>query len=108
MPRTVRSRSTRTGCSRSDRHRLIDIGDDTRAWTDKLHGSLPETYVLDKFPSLEEGIPREARRARILYIKSTLGHFPLVTNGIALPMILRTLRAKRLVREPLSEILQTE
>lgn len=88
-----------------EKRRLIDIGDDTRAWTDKLHADLPETVVLDGFPSLEEGIPREAARARILYIKSSLGHFPLVTSGWALPMLLRTLRAKRLVREPLAEIL---
>ena len=40
-------------------------------------------------------------------LAKNLGHFPLVTGGIALPMILRTLRAKRLVREPLSEILQS-
>ena len=88
-----------------DKRRLIDIGDDTRAWTDKLHADLPETVVLDGFPSLEDGIPREAARARILYIKSSLGHFPLVTSGWALPMVLRTLRAKRLVREPLAELL---
>jgi hypothetical protein len=92
----------------SDQHRLIDIGDDTREWTDKLHADLPETYVLEAFPSLEEGIPREASRARIVYIKSNLGHFPLVTNGFALPMILRTLRARRLVREPLAELLKSE
>ena len=55
--------------------------------------------------TLEEGIPKSAARARILHIKSSLGHFPLVTGGIALPMVLRTLRAKRLVREPLAEIL---
>jgi hypothetical protein len=30
-----------------------------------------------------------------------------VTNGIALPMILRTRRAKRLVKRPLAEILDT-
>ncbi len=91
----------------SDSHRLIDIGDDTREWTDKLHASLPDTVVLDGFPTLEEGIPRQATRARILYIKSNVGHMPLVTSGTTLPMILRTLRAKRLVREPLAEILQS-
>ena len=88
-----------------ERRRLIDIGDGTRAWTDKLHADLPETVVLEKFPSLEDGIPHEAARARILYIKSNLGHFPLVTSGWALPMVLHTLRAKRLVREPLAELL---
>jgi hypothetical protein len=91
----------------TDKHRLIDIGDDTRAWTDQLHAGLPETVVLEQFPSLEDGVPREAANARILYIKSNLGHFPLVTGGVALPMILRTLRAKRLVREPLAEILDS-
>ena len=91
----------------SDHHRLIDVGDDTRQWTDQLHAELPDSVVLDEFPSLEDGIPPSAAKARILYIKSTLGHFPLVTGGIALPMILRTLRAKRLVREPLSTILDS-
>ena len=90
-----------------DHRRLIDVGDDTRAWTDELHAGLPETVVLDQFPSLEDGVPPAAAKARILYIKSNLGHFPLVTGGVALPMILRTLRAKRLVRQPLAEILDS-
>jgi hypothetical protein len=92
----------------SDKHRLIDVGDDTREWTDKLHADLPDSYVLEDFPSLEDGIPREANRARIVYIKSHLGHFPLVTNGTALPMILRTLRARRLVKEPLADLLSSD
>jgi hypothetical protein len=89
----------------SDRHRLIDVGDDTRTWTDQLHASLPDTVVLDGFPTVEAGIPAAAARARILYIKSDLGHFPMVTNGTAIPTVLRALRAKRLLREPLAEII---
>lgn len=89
-------------------HRLINVGDlSTREWTDKLHASLPDTVVLDRFPTLEDGLPREATRARILYIKSTLGHFPLVTGGIALPMILQSLRAPRVLRKPLSQLVET-
>lgn len=89
-------------------HRLINVGDlSTREWTDKLHASLPDTVVLDNFPSLEDGLPREASRARILYIKSTLGHFPLVTGGIALPMILQSLRAPRVLRKPLADLVDT-
>jgi hypothetical protein len=90
-----------------DGHRLINVGDlSTREWTDKLHASLPDTVVLENFPSLEDGLPREAARARILYIKSTLGHFPLVTGGIALPMILRSLRAPRVLRKPLADLVE--
>ncbi|NVB81518.1 MAG: hypothetical protein HOV81_24190 [Kofleriaceae bacterium] len=88
-----------------EKRRLIDVGDDTRQWTDALHAQLPDTVVLDDFPSLDEGMPRNLQRARIVYIKSKIGHMPLVTDGVALPMLLRTLRAKRLVRQPLSEIL---
>lgn len=91
-----------------DGHRLINVGDlSTREWTDRLHASLPDTLVLDHFPSLEEGISKEAARARILYIKSTLGHFPLVTGGIALPMILQALRAPRVLRRPLEQLVGT-
>lgn len=90
-----------------DRRRLIDVGDDTRQWTDALHAQLPDTVVLDGFPSLADGMPRTVQRARIVYIKSRIGHMPLVTDGIALPMLLRTLRAKRLVREPLAELLSS-
>lgn len=90
-----------------DSHRLIDVGDfSTREWTDKLHAGLPDSVVLDGFPSVEEGLPREASRARILYIKSTMGHFPLVTGGIALPMILRALRGPRVLRKPLAELVE--
>jgi hypothetical protein len=89
-----------------ERRRMINIGDGTKKMTDRMHADLAETVVLDGFPSLEEGIPRTAIRARILYIRSNLGHFPLVTNGIALPMILRTLRTRRLMREPLADILE--
>lgn len=88
-----------------DSHRLINVGDlSTREWTDQLHKSLPDSVVLDHFPSVEEGLPKEASRARILYIKSTLGHFPLVTGGIALPMILQALRAPRVLRKPLEQL----
>lgn len=34
-----------------------------------------------------------------------IGHFPLVTAGVALPMVLRTLTRRRLLDIPLAEIL---
>lgn len=88
----------------SPKHRLIDIGDDTRQWTEKLHAELPSTVTLNGFPSVEEEIPPAAAKAKVLYIRSSLGHFPLVTGGIALPMVLRTLTRRRLLDVPLAEL----
>ena len=62
--------------------------------------------VLDHFPSVEEGLPKNASRARILYIRSALGHFPLVTGGIALPRSLQALRAPRVLRRPLEKLVE--
>jgi hypothetical protein len=91
----------------SPKHRLIDIGDDTRKWTEQLHALLPDSVILDGFPPTDQEIPREVARARILYIRSSFGHFPLVTGGIAIPIILRTLTRRRLLDVPLDELLET-
>jgi uncharacterized MAPEG superfamily protein len=91
----------------STKHRLIDVGDDTKQWTEELHKELPATVTLDEFPPVEDEIPKEAARAKILYIRSTMGHFPLVTGGIAIPMVLRTLRGKKLLDVPLAELVET-
>ncbi len=97
----------RTWITADESHRLINVGDlSTREWTDQLHALLPDSVVLEDFPSVEEGLPREAARARILYIKSTLGHFPLVTGGIALPMILQAFGAPRVLRRPLDQLVE--
>jgi hypothetical protein len=72
-------------------HRFIDVGDDTRAATDWLHRWLPSTVQHDGFPA-EGTWPDDARAAQILYVPSTIGHMPLVTDGVALPMLLRALR----------------
>jgi hypothetical protein len=75
----------------SRRHRLIDIGEDTRRWTEPLHRALP-SVVLDEVPPPEAGaLPPEAAAARIVYIRSTVGHMPLVTGGVVLPMVLRAI-----------------
>jgi hypothetical protein len=76
----------------SPERRLIDVADLTRPWTDELHASLPETVVYDEFPDPDAGRLAGARDAQIVYVRSRLGHMPLVTGGIALPMILRALR----------------
>ena len=76
----------------SQDRRLIDVGELTRPWADQLHATLPETKVFQRFPPRERGHLEGARTARIVYVHSQLGHMPLVTGGVALPMVLRASR----------------
>lgn len=76
----------------SENRRLIDVADLARRWTDDLHATLPETVSFDGFPSADAGRLVGARQARIVYVRTKLGHMPLITGGVALPMILRALR----------------
>ncbi len=78
--------------------RLINVGDDTLARTEVLHRALPASVVLDGFPLGD--LPEDARHARVLYIRSAIGHMPLVTAGIALPLVLRALDVKRVLTAP--------
>ncbi len=80
----------------SRRHRLIDVGDDTRQATEWLHRWLPSTVALDSFPTDAGLLPDVALTARVLYIRSSIGHMPLVTSGVALPLLLRSLWAARI------------
>jgi hypothetical protein len=74
--------------------RLIDVGDLTRAATDAFHESLAETVVVERFPRpASGGLPGALQAARVIYVRSHMGHMPLVTRGIAIPMILRTIAA---------------
>jgi hypothetical protein len=87
--------SYRAWVEASPDHRLIDVGELTRPWTEALHAELPETVVYDGFRQAHEGRLQGARRARIVYVRSRLGHMPLVTGGLALPIVLRALRVAR-------------
>lgn len=78
--------------SGSPDRRLIDVGEITQPWADQLHAALPETKVFERFPPPDRGHLEGARIARIVYVRSQLGHMPLVTGGVALPMVLRASR----------------
>ncbi len=78
-------------------HRLIDVGDDTRPWTEAMHRALPETVLVDHVPAPDEVVPTDAH---ILYIQSDVGHMPLVTGGVALPIVLRALTSERVPGAP--------
>ena len=69
----------------SQSRRLVNIVFETDRFSDYMHRSLPSTVRVVGLPP--EGFPE----ARILYAKTTVGHYPLVTDGIALPLALRAI-----------------
>ncbi len=80
--------------------RLINVGDDTARWTEELARELDDqVFTIDRFP--EDGaIPDEARTARVVYVRSQLGHMPLVTDGLGLPFVLRLIPTEILPDAP--------
>ncbi len=89
----------------SAEHRLIMIGDDTLRWTEELAAAAEAelgtaVVTLDRFPEDDRGLPAEARGARLVYVRSQFGHMPLVTDGVALPMVLRLVPAELLADAP--------
>lgn len=83
--------------------RLVVVGDDTVRWTEELARELADqTFTLDRFPD-DGSIPAEARRARVVYVRSQFGHMPLVTEGFALPYVLRLLPVEILPGAPWDE-----
>jgi hypothetical protein len=81
--------------AKSPDHRLIDISVITRPWANELHADLPETLTYEGLPSVRADHGKRARSARIVHVRARIGHMPLVTNGKALPTVLRTLRLPR-------------
>jgi len=70
---------------RSKQRRLVNIVYETGRFSDYLHRQLPSTKRLDGLPL--DGLPA----ARILYVKTDVGHWQLVTDGVALPLALRAI-----------------
>ena len=70
--------------------RFINVSIDTIRWSNWLHRWLPSTLTIEPFP---RELTDKIKNARILYVKSDIGHWPLVTEGVALPQMLRLLGA---------------
>lgn len=82
------------------RHRLLFVGQDTLLGTESVADKLPETRMLDRFPPTYDTWPAAARTARSVYVRAQFAHMPLVTEGIALPSLLRLLPVELLADEP--------
>jgi hypothetical protein len=84
----------------SPHHRLITVGEDTMLWTEELARAISDTVTLDRFPPSYDAWPPEARAARHLYVRSQWLHMPLVTDGNAIPLLLRLIPAELLPNLP--------
>jgi hypothetical protein len=78
----------------SKTNRLVNIAYETDRYSDVMHRYLPSTVKLEGLPA--EGFPD----ARILYTKTDVGHWQLVTDGVALPLALRAIGVEPVVNAP--------
>ncbi len=89
----------------SEQRRLIMVGDDTTRWTEELARDLREPLgdrlvTIDRFTELDRDLPPGLDDARLIYLRSQFGHMPLVTEGVALPQVLRLLPVPLLADGP--------
>jgi hypothetical protein len=70
--------------------RLIDAAVLTRKWSEPFHAAIPDSKRFDELPAT--GVLEGARASRVVYVRSQYGHMALVTDGVALPILLRALR----------------
>jgi hypothetical protein len=74
-------------------HRFINIAYETQGYSDFMHHAMPGTFRVDGLPDTD--FDADARAARVLYVRTDIGHWPLVTGGVAIPEVLRALGVVR-------------
>lgn len=79
----------------SEQHRLVNIVYETGRFSNYLHRRLPATQRVDGLPL--GGLPD----ARILYVRTDVGHWEMVTDGVALPLALRAIGVPPVALAPL-------
>jgi hypothetical protein len=81
--------------------RLIDVGDDTMMFTDYLHRFLPSTARLQGWGGFaDRKLVERLSRERIVYVRSTIGHYPIAHGALALPAVIRILGARAIEPGP--------
>lgn len=70
-------------------HRFINVASDTVQESNWIHAFLPGTKRVNGLPSEWSD---DTKSARVLYVRTYVGHMPMITDGVALPMALRALR----------------
>jgi hypothetical protein len=79
----------------SSDHRLVNISYETGRYSGELHRQLPSTKRVNGLPP--GGLPD----GRILYVRTGVGHWQLVTDGVALPLALRAIGVPMVATAPL-------
>jgi hypothetical protein len=69
---------------------LINIAHETIGYSNEMHRQLPGTRWVDGLPN------DELPDAQVVYAKTGVGHWSLVTDGVALPLALRSIGVERL------------
>ena len=78
--------------TRNDQHhRLINIASDTREESNWMHAYLPETRRLY---GLGGTWSDEVRASRVIYVRTRVGHMPMITEGVALPLALSAVASR--------------
>jgi hypothetical protein len=81
--------------------RLIDIGDDTIVFTDRLHRYLAGSLTLQGFGAFaDQAQVARLARERIVYVRSRIGHYDIASGALALPSVLRILGAPAIDAAP--------
>lgn len=69
--------------------RLTLVGLDTLRWSELVASDHAGAHGLDWIPDQVADVPGAARTARLLHIRSQYGHMELITEGKAMPVLLR-------------------
>lgn len=70
------------------RHRLINVASDTIQESNWIAAFLPG---MKRLYGLPEAWTDDVRASRLLYVSTDIGHMPMITGGVALPLALRAL-----------------
>jgi hypothetical protein len=74
---------------RANHHKLIVVGSDTAEASKAFTKRYPFAVSRDDMPASTAEFTKRQKRAKLLYIKSQLGHSEIVTSGKVIPMLLR-------------------
>jgi hypothetical protein len=74
------------------RRRLVLVSDETFPAAEALAASVPGAVSLGEVPAPDGGLEGAARTARLVHLKSQLGHMAIVESGEVLPPLLRATR----------------